>query len=112
MSGDDSTGLTEVVNAPVDKVVEALTSFETFDILAGPAHAIPEVIPVVQRLARLVHAGQGERVVALVSGEEVPRLLRGVVAAAREDRGGDRRQAQVARKRIRGGDGVGRAGPA
>jgi len=28
--GDDSTGLTEVVNAPVDKVVEALTSFETF----------------------------------------------------------------------------------
>ena len=28
--GDDSTGLTEVVNAPVDKIVEALTSFETF----------------------------------------------------------------------------------
>jgi uncharacterized membrane protein len=28
--GDDSTGLTEVVDAPVDKVVEALTSFETF----------------------------------------------------------------------------------
>lgn len=27
---DDSTGLTEVVNAPVDKIVEALTSFETF----------------------------------------------------------------------------------
>jgi len=28
--GDESTGLTEVVNAPVDKIVEALTSFETF----------------------------------------------------------------------------------
>lgn len=28
--GDDSTGLTETVNAPVDKIVEALTSFETF----------------------------------------------------------------------------------
>ena len=27
---DDSTGLTETVNAPVDKIVEALTSFETF----------------------------------------------------------------------------------
>jgi uncharacterized membrane protein len=27
---DDSTGLTEVVNAPVDKIVDALTSFETF----------------------------------------------------------------------------------
>lgn len=27
---DDSAGLTEVVNAPVDKIVEALTSFETF----------------------------------------------------------------------------------
>jgi uncharacterized membrane protein len=27
---DDSTGLTEVVDAPVDKIVEALTSFETF----------------------------------------------------------------------------------
>jgi uncharacterized membrane protein len=30
MASDDSTGLTEVVNAPVDKIVEALTSFETF----------------------------------------------------------------------------------
>jgi uncharacterized membrane protein len=28
--GDDSTGLTETVNAPVDKIVDALTSFETF----------------------------------------------------------------------------------
>jgi uncharacterized membrane protein len=28
--GDDSTGLTEVVAAPVDKIVDALTSFETF----------------------------------------------------------------------------------
>jgi uncharacterized membrane protein len=28
--GDESTGLTEVVAAPVDKIVEALTSFETF----------------------------------------------------------------------------------
>jgi len=27
---DDSTGLTEVVAAPVDKIVDALTSFETF----------------------------------------------------------------------------------
>jgi uncharacterized membrane protein len=27
---DDSTGLTEVVNAPADKIIEALTSFETF----------------------------------------------------------------------------------
>jgi uncharacterized membrane protein len=28
--GDDSTGLTDVVAAPVDKIVEALTDFETF----------------------------------------------------------------------------------
>jgi uncharacterized membrane protein len=28
--GDDATGLTETVDAPVDKIVEALTSFETF----------------------------------------------------------------------------------
>jgi uncharacterized membrane protein len=27
---DESTGLTATVNAPVDKIVEALTSFETF----------------------------------------------------------------------------------
>jgi uncharacterized membrane protein len=28
--GNDSTGLTDVVNAPVDKIVEALTDFESF----------------------------------------------------------------------------------
>jgi uncharacterized membrane protein len=28
--GNDSTGLTEVVNAPVDKIVDALTDFDTF----------------------------------------------------------------------------------
>jgi uncharacterized membrane protein len=27
---DESTGLTDVVNAPVDKIVDALTAFETF----------------------------------------------------------------------------------
>jgi uncharacterized membrane protein len=28
--GNDSTGLTDVVNAPVDKIVEALTDFDSF----------------------------------------------------------------------------------
>ncbi len=27
---DDSAGLTDVINAPVDKIIDALTDFETF----------------------------------------------------------------------------------
>ena len=64
------------------------------------------------RLAALVHAGERERVVALVGREEVARGLRGVVPAPREDRGRGRGDAERARELIRRGDGVGRAGPA
>ena len=38
-----------------DEIVDVLftlTSFETFDMLAGPAHSLQEVVPVVQKLAR------------------------------------------------------------
>jgi len=33
-------------------VLVTLTSFETFDTLAGPSHTLEEVAPVVQRLVR------------------------------------------------------------
>ncbi|HEY6539541.1 MAG TPA: TetR/AcrR family transcriptional regulator, partial [Ktedonobacteraceae bacterium] len=38
-----------------DEIVDVLftlTSFETFDALAGPSHSLEEVAPVVQRLVR------------------------------------------------------------
>jgi hypothetical protein len=44
-----------VSSKTLDEIVDilfTLTSFETFDMLAGPAHSIQEVVPVVQRLAR------------------------------------------------------------
>jgi hypothetical protein len=64
------------------------------------------------RLARLVHARQLERVVALVRGYEGTRGLWRRVAAPGEHRSGDGRQAELVRERIGGGDGVGRARPA
>ncbi len=44
-----------VSSKTLDEIVDVLftlTSFETFDMLAGPAHSILEVVPVVQKLAR------------------------------------------------------------
>ena len=44
-----------VSSKTLDEIVDVLftlTSFETFDMLAGPAHSPQEVVPVVQKLAR------------------------------------------------------------
>jgi AcrR family transcriptional regulator len=44
-----------VSSKTIDEIVDVLftlTSFETFDMLAGPAHSLQEVVPVVQKLAR------------------------------------------------------------
>src|SRR3984893_5696865 len=44
-----------VSSKTLDEIVDVLftlTSFETFDMLAGPAHSLQEVVPVVQKLAR------------------------------------------------------------
>jgi hypothetical protein len=57
---DQLGSLPETARDELVDVLFTLSSFETFDTLAGPTRSLEEVSPLVARLARVALSGAGE----------------------------------------------------